>query len=127
MAQGDDHNLIFNLRHFIENQVRVRRRRDEPQSWIVRERPRKRMLRKQGNNLLDPNLHLARPLRRTYGNVVEQFSQFAGSSGGIANPHRPCFAQMARTCSSVANSRRAASPRDLANEAFSSAVNIIPG
>jgi len=41
----------------------------------------------------------------------------------VTQLHRPCFAQMARTCSSVANSPRSASASDSSNVASSSAAN----
>jgi|SRR6516162_5479932 hypothetical protein len=57
------------------------------------------------------------------GDVVEDRAQIGKGREGIAKPHRPCLDQTARTCSSVANSPRAAAAFEALIAACSSGVS----
>ena len=66
------------------------------------------------DNALYARLDAIGALRRMLGNVVEDQAEIGKCRGRVANLHRPCLAQMERTCSSVANSPRAAAALELA-------------
>lgn len=67
------------------------------------------------NARLDTQRSLGGPVRDSVGDAGE----FGHRLRGIAQSQRPCFAQTARTCSSVANSPRSTCSRDLASDASS--------
>jgi len=58
---------------------------------------------------------------RARGNVIENLIEVGEGREGVTKSHRPCLAHVARTCSSVANSPRAAAAFDRAMAARSSA------
>ena len=60
-----------------------------------------------GQHRQDPITQSAGGLGRTGGEIVERGFDLTRRCEGIADAHRSYFAQMARTCSSVANSPRA--------------------
>ena len=64
-------------------------------------------------------------LWRSCGDVVEDLIQVRERRQGVAQLHRLCLAQTARTCSSLANSPRAAAAFERSIAARSSAVNGI--
>src|SRR5580704_14074743 len=66
------------------------------------------------NNALYARLDAIGALRRMLGNVVEDQAEIGKCRGRVANLHRPCLAQTERTCSSEANSPRAAAALELA-------------
>jgi hypothetical protein len=55
---------------------------------------------------LNAHLHMSGTLRRSRIDIVQHMIEFGSAPQGIAQFHRLCFAQMARTCSSVAKSPR---------------------
>ena len=61
------------------------------------------------------------------GDVIEDRAKIGKCRKGVTKPHRPCLAHTARTCSSVANSPRAAAAFDAATAACSSAVSGTAG
>src|SRR5947209_17271197 len=61
--------------------------------------------------------------RGTLNDIIQNRRKILKCGKGVSEPHSPCFAQTARTCSSVANSPRSACARDSSNEASSSELN----
>ena len=54
------------------------------------------------------------------GDVIEDRAKIGKGRKSVAKPHRPCLAHTARTCSSVANSPRAAATFEAVMAACSS-------
>ena len=82
-----------------------------------------RVICEQSNHGLEPLLDVVGTLRRTSINVVENFRKLPERPTCVANLHSPCFAQTARTSSSVANSPCAASASEASRSAASSGVS----
>ncbi len=108
--------------YFIKDQIRKRRCGDTPDCWIVCLRAEFRMGGKQVNNRLKPGVDTCCALRRLGGDVFKDSVQLSERRSGIAQPHRPCLAQIARTSSSVAKSPRSAAALDFPIAARSSLV-----
>lgn len=72
---------------------------------------------------LKPPLYLACALRVLLVKVGQSLAELRGRRLGEAQPHRPYFAQIARTSDSVAKSPRAAAASDSSSSAASSGVN----
>ena len=81
------------------------------------------MPRQEIDDGLNARLRAAAALRRMSLDIAQNLIEFGGGAKGIAKLYSPCFVQMARICSSVANSPRSACARDSSNEASSSAVS----
>src|SRR6202035_6066675 len=72
---------------------------------------------------VDAGLNPPRALWRVGGDVIEDRAKVGKSRKGVAKLHRPCLAHTARTCSSVANSPRAAAAFEAAIAVCSSGVS----
>src|SRR5262245_13996950 len=93
---------------FVEDEIGIRGRRHAPDAGIIRPHSRMRVPEQQINDAPDASLDACRSLRRTCGDVVEDRCKIGKRGKRIAQPHRPCLAHNAQTCSSLANSPRAA-------------------
>src|SRR5713226_7731326 len=111
------------LRGLVENQIGVRRRRHPADGRIVRAAAHVRMLQQKVGEGPNAGLNAPRALRRMGGDVIEDRAKVGKGRKGIAKPHRPCLAHTARTCSSVANSPRAAAAFEAVIAACSSGVS----
>ena len=98
----------FLVGDLVKDQEWIGRCRQTANSRIIGPGTNFRMVEKQPDEFLDASLHAVRALRRRSGNVVENRLEIGKSWECVAEPHRPCLAQTARTCSSVANSPREA-------------------
>jgi hypothetical protein len=65
--------------------------------------------------------------RRMDGDVIEDRAKIGKGRKSVAKPHRPCLAHTVRTCSSVANSPRAAAAFEAVMAACSSGVSETGG
>ncbi|MGC1891452.1 MAG: hypothetical protein WA709_36155, partial [Stellaceae bacterium] len=61
------------------------------------------------------------------GDVIEDRAKIGKGRKSVAKPHRPCLAHTVRTCSSVANSPRAAAAFEAVMAASSSGVSEAGG
>ncbi len=113
----------FLIRHFVEDEIGVGRRCDASQVTIGCPSPAVRLLDQKVEDHLNTPLYASRALGRLFIYVGENADEFGGCSWCVAKPHSPHFAQMARTSSSLANSRRAACASDSDRDASSSAVS----
>ena len=106
MADTDDDDFVFS--GLVENYIGVGLRRDPPQSLKTRQPAGSRLIEKEIEDGLDATLNTPGALRRRLSDLRKNALKFGRGIGGKAQPQRPCFAQIARICSSDANSRRAA-------------------
>src|ERR1700688_286092 len=104
----------YGLGDFIKDEVRIRQRRQPTNCRILGANADMWMTCEELDNALYARLDASGTLRRMPGNVVEDQTKIGKCRGRIANLHRPCLAQMERTCSSEANSPRAAAALELA-------------
>jgi len=82
-------------------------------------------VREKGNRGLQPVHDVLRALWRALLDIGENRLKLLGGAARVADLHRPYFAHMARTSSSVANSPRSASASEASRSASSSAVDGI--
>src|ERR1700761_1934327 len=92
----------------VENHVWIRQGRHPPNGQVIRQRADVGMCQKQLDYDLNTRLNTPRALRRKSRDIVENRVEIGEGRKSIAKLHKPCLAQIARTCSSVANSPRAA-------------------
>ena len=85
-----------------------------PSIWVIVQ---------QLDDRLQPLSDVLRTLRRLGFNVVEDIRQLPERPACVTDAHSPCFAQTARTSSSVANSPRSASASEASMSAASSGVS----
>ena len=85
--------------------VRIGRGRHAPNSRIV---GRRTIPQEQIGDGANSGVDALGPLRRAIGDEIQNRSEVGKGRKRITLPHRPCLAQTARTCSSVANSPRSA-------------------
>src|SRR5665213_519080 len=104
----DGMNDDLGLRGLVENQIGMRCRRQATDRRIVCAAPDVRMKQEKVGESLNTGLNPLCALWRMRGDVVEDRLQVSEGRKGVAEPHRPCLAHTACTCSSVANSPRAA-------------------
>src|ERR1700722_17708539 len=90
----------------VENQVGIGRRDDAPDIGLTGEPSHAGLLRQSRNKREEARLNLGGALRRLLTDRVQNTVKFGRGPAGIADDHRPCFAQMARISSSLANSPR---------------------
>src|SRR6202035_1983863 len=113
-------NNDFGLSDFIKDEVRIRQRRQPTNGRILGANADMWMTCEKLDDALYTGLDAICALRRMLGNIVEDQTKIGKCRGRVANLHRPCLAQMERTCSSEANSPRAAAALELAMAARSS-------
>src|SRR5271166_3454831 len=99
---------------FIEHEMWVRGDDQTPGPRIVRLRPNERVARQEADGRPDFRLNALRAARVAMCSVLEDRLEIGERRTRIANPHRPCLAQAARTSSSLANSARFAAAFDRA-------------
>ncbi|HZU91295.1 MAG TPA: hypothetical protein VE993_18730 [Stellaceae bacterium] len=85
------------------------------------------MLQQKIDEGLKAGLNPARTLRRMGRDVIKDGAEVGQRRTGVAKPHGPCLVHTARTCSSVANSPRAAAAFEVARAACSSGVSSTGG
>src|SRR5262245_31422173 len=119
----DGMNNDLGLRGLIENEIGVGRRRYPADGRIVRAATDMRMPQQKVGEDLNAGLDSPRALGRMGGDVVENCAEVGEGWKGVAKPHRPCLAHTARTCSSVANSPRAAATFETSIALCSSGVS----
>src|SRR5579862_5881811 len=98
----------FFVAGFIEDQIRIRGYRHTSHGGIAGACAYERVSRKSFNGGLNSRLNTARALWRMAGDETENVVEVRERPKRIADLHKPCFAQTARTCASSANSPRAA-------------------
>src|SRR5690348_10889295 len=101
-------------RDLVENQIGIGRRRDAADRRVARAATNMGMQQEEVGDYFDAGVHTSDTLRRLCGDVIEDVTEIGERRDGIAKLHRPCLARTARTCSSVANSPRAAAAFDFA-------------
>src|SRR5580704_18553674 len=116
----DGVNNDFGLGDFVKDEIRIRQRRQPTNGRILGANADLCMTCKERDDALYARLDAIGALRRMLGNVVGDQTKIGECRGGVANLHRPCLAQMERTCSSEANSPRADAALELAMAARSS-------
>ncbi len=82
------------------------------------------MVQQKLNHGLDAPLHAAGAMRVMLGDVVEVPFELTGCRPREAQPHKPCFAQMARISVSVAKSPRASAASASSSSAASSGDSL---
>src|SRR6266481_2403978 len=107
----------------IEDDVRVRTYHEAAEIALVGGASAIGMVGEQINDALQPCFYVLRTARRPGFNVIQNLGHLPERPAGVADFHRPCFAHMARTSSSVANSARSASASEASRSASSSAVS----
>ena len=115
-----NHDLV--LRGAIKNEIGIGRSHHAAQTTFGRKLASVRIPQQEIDDSLNARLRATAALRRMFLDIAQNLTEFGGGAKGIAKLHSPCFAQMARICSSVANSPRSACARDSSNE-LSSAVS----
>src|SRR5262249_5185180 len=115
------------LRGFVEDEVGIRRSCQATDGWITGPTTDIGVCQEQVDDVLNSPLNALSALRRGCSNMLEDGGQIGKCPTGVTEPHGTCFAQPARTSSSVANSPRAASSLDAAIAARSSSVRAIGG
>src|SRR5215469_17363179 len=121
MANAVDNDL--GLRSFVKEQIGVRRHGHPTNGRIARTAANMRMQQKEVGQHLDARLNLTRASWRMGSDVIEDRAKIGKGRKGVSKPHRPCLDQTARTCSSVANSPRAAARFETAIASCSSGVS----
>src|ERR1051325_7669803 len=111
----------FGVGRFVKDEIRVRRRVQAANNRISGADPDMRMRRKKVDDRLGARLNAFGALRRMRGDVIKCRAEIGQGRKGITDLHRPCLAQVARTCSSVANSPRSAATLERAIAVRSSA------
>lgn len=125
MAHGVNDDLVFG--DFIKDEIGIGRGWQTSDRRVIGARADQRMNRQKADESLNAGLDTLCSLWRMGGDVVENRLKIGKCRSSVANLHRPCFAHMVRTCSSVAKSPRAAASLDKAIVACSSAVKAIGG
>lgn len=121
MAYAVDYNLV--VANPVENQVRKGIDREAARPALASNTAHLGMLAQQIDEVLYLPPYTMSSLRRSLANVKQYLIKFSRSATRITDPHRPYFAQIARTSSSGANSLRSACCIDSSSEASSSGVN----
>jgi hypothetical protein len=103
IANGMNDDLVVS--DFVEDQKRIGKRGQTANAGIVRRHTHFRLNQEQVDHVLQPFLHTP-SLRRSIGDIGEKRIEISERRERVATFHRPCLAQVARTCASVANSRR---------------------
>jgi hypothetical protein len=111
----------------VKNEIRIGMRDDTTQASFASQRPGIRVAQDKIDDLLNARLEAARALRRMNADAIEHFGQLSRRAKRVSEFQSPCFAQMARTWSSVANCPRSAWRKDSSNDAASSDVNATTG
>lgn len=119
-TSGVAHPMNVVVRDHVEDKIRIRLDNDAPQAAPTCYSAGHRMQCDKVDNCLDARLDIC-GLWRALIDVRENLIEFLGGPTRIAEPHRPCFAQIALISSSVANSPRSASVKDASKEASSTA------
>src|SRR5712691_8424197 len=121
MADGVDDDLGFG--DLVEDEIRVRRGRQASNDRIIRADADMGMNQEKVDDRLYARLNPLCALWRMGRNVVEDRGEVGTGRKGVAKLHRPCLTQTDRTCSSVANSPRAAAALETAIASRSSGVS----
>src|SRR5262245_44616847 len=106
MPDGVDDDFVF--ADLVEDEIGIRCRRQTSNGRIISPDSDKGMSQEKIDNGLNARLNTFCALRGLSGDIVEDRAEIGQRRNGVAKLHRPCFAQADRTCSSVANSPRAA-------------------
>lgn len=107
----------------VENHIRIGPCYRPADPILASKASRIRVVCEQVNHGPEPPLDVVRALRRTSIKVVEDFRKLPQRPTCVTDLHSPCFAQTARTSSSVANSPFAASASEASRSAASSGVS----
>lgn len=108
----------------IDDNVRIGANDGSAVAGTVRRLAAERVLGENVKRGFDAIHNALSALRRTIRNVIEDGFKLAGGPAGVTNLHRPCFAQIERISSSVANSPRSASAIEASRSVSSSAVRM---
>jgi len=110
----------FSVSRFVEDEIGIRPRRHSPNRGVVGHSASLRIPQQQIGHSANSNLDTRSPLRGTINDVIQNRFKVSKGRKRIAQPHRPCLAHTARTCSSVANSPRSAAALERATASRSS-------
>src|SRR3984893_664313 len=111
----------------IEDYIWVRIYHKTQQIALVRGPSAGGVVCEQINHALQPSLDALGATRRPGFNVVQNLGHLPERPACVADFHSPCFAHIARTSSSVANSPRSASASEASMSAASSGVSSSGG
>lgn len=87
----------FVVTNFVEHQIRIRRHNQTADSWIVRAPAHQGVGRQKIDEGFNPGLDADRASWRARREVIKKFVKIGERRKGVADLHRPCFAQTART------------------------------
>src|SRR5262252_10457056 len=102
VAHGVNNDLVVGS--LVEDKVWIRRCRHTPNGGVVGRHASQRILQEQIGDGTNSGMDELGALRRALSDIIQNRCEVGKGGKRITQPHRPCLAQTARTCSSLANS-----------------------